>query len=405
MKQQTKNKTVYFLGAGFSRSANFPLQNELVPKTIDYLPPSIADMDVDLFAAFKRFSQQKLKVQKFLETVFKGTKNPNLEDVFTLLDQSISERLFCKGISWKELVSIDEALKGTILFMLHSASTNADAEQLELYRKISGLMLKQRLSAKDDVSVVSLNWDSLLEDSIYYWINSLNRQNQIDVDYCCYTLPLDGCKNHTPSITQKAAGIKNFKILKLHGSTNWLVCESCKKIYTGVGSESSAFKLYFRQNILCQECDEITATKKPQLLPFIITPTYLKTFSNPHIQNIWLNAYTELNEANKVVFVGYSLPEADFFVRSLLRRAIRNDAEIEVVLWKTDQPNPQQKKLSHFFAKSRYENFFGQHKVTFHFDGLEEFFKPQISDLKRTRTNLRSALIRNSIYNPDTKLL
>lgn len=40
------------------------------------------------------------------------------------------------------------------------------------------------------------------------------------------------------------------------------------------------------------------------------TPTFVKRFDNPHLQMTWHNAFIELVEADKVVFIGYSLPGA-----------------------------------------------------------------------------------------------
>lgn len=390
MKSQNKKKTVYFLGAGFSRGAQYPLQGDLIDRIRTFKPPSVLSFDLDLFSAYDKFYKNRERVNSFLEKVFKDIPNPNLEDVFTILDQSISERTFCKGISWRRLINVDESFKSTILFSLHAASSEASPQDLDLYKRIAAHLLKKRLNTKEKVSVISVNWDSLVEDSIYYWIDRLKQQGKIDIDYCCYTMPLAGSP-HSPSITQKAKNISNFKILKLHGSTNWLVCESCKKIYTGVGANFSALHLYFSNDHVCEECNDSGNSVNPKLLPFIITPTYLKAFPNPHIQNVWLNAYTELNEADKIVFIGYSLPEADFFVRSLLRRSIRNGTEIDVVLWKSDRPTAKQKKLSHLFAKHRYENFFGSKVPTFFFNGVEDYF---INEVNATASGAQRSLQR-----------
>lgn len=383
MKPQNRiPKTVYFLGAGFSRGAQYPLQNGLIQKIRNYSPENILSVDLEMFSAFSRFFKQKRQVENFLDLLFPGTESPNLEDIFTLLDQSISERTYCRGIPWTNLIEIDESFKSAVLFSLHESAINVSQKDKELYLKIAGHLLQQRLNGKEKISVISVNWDSLVEDSIYHWIKTLSKVNEpqrIDIDYCCYTMAI-GESPHVPSITQKAAKIVNFKILKLHGSTNWLVCESCKKIYTGVGSDQSAFQLYFRPNQICEECKSKSTNDGPRLLPFIITPTYLKAFPNPHIQNVWLNAYTELNEADKIVFIGYSLPEADFFVRSLLKRAIKPEAKIEAVLWKGDRPTKGEQHLSHLFAKHRYEAFFGSQKPEFNFKGVESYFSDKTPD-------------------------
>ena len=51
------------------------------------------------------------------------------------------------------------------------------------------------------------------------------------------------------------------------------------------------------------------------------------------------------------MFIGYSLPAADFEIRQLLARMIRPDAEIQVVLY-PNTPNVEAEA-------ERYRNFFG----------------------------------------------
>ena len=83
----------------------------------------------------------------------------------------------------------------------------------------------------------------------------------------------------------------------------------------------------------------------------LLLPTYLKNLSNIQIKLVWQNAAIELSEATRIVFIGYSLPAADFEIRQLLARMIRPDAEIQVVLYPY---NPRVEAEA-----ERYRNFFG----------------------------------------------
>jgi hypothetical protein len=56
------------------------------------------------------------------------------------------------------------------------------------------------------------------------------------------------------------------------------------------------------------------------LAPIIIPPTFFKVLSNFHLQQVWRAAEGILMEAKRVVFCGYSLPDADMHVRYLLKR-------------------------------------------------------------------------------------
>jgi len=82
------------------------------------------------------------------------------------------------------------------------------------------------------------------------------------------------------------------------------------------------------------------------------------------INMTWHNAYLNLIQAKKIIFIGYSLPDADYHFRTLLRRAINPDAKIVVVLSKNDKPKRKtSSNMLRFFAKTRYQEFFGTDRI------------------------------------------
>ena len=79
-------------------------------------------------------------------------------------------------------------------------------------------------------------------------------------------------------------------------------------------------------------------------------------------------------EADKVVFMGYSLPQADFELRQLLSRSIRKDAKIEVILSSAGNPdNYKDVKQKQATSGFRYTSFFSGRKVTISYDGVQEY--------------------------------
>ena len=70
-------------------------------------------------------------------------------------------------------------------------------------------------------------------------------------------------------------------------------------------------------------------------------------------------------EARRLVFVGYSLPQADFEFRQLISRMVHKDATIDVYLW--DQAS------TFLDEKKRYEDFFSNHDVSVHGGGAIKF--------------------------------
>jgi hypothetical protein len=109
-------------------------------------------------------------------------------------------------------------------------------------------------------------------------------------------------------------------------------------------------------------------------------PTFLKDLTNFQIKLIWQNAAIELMEAEKLVFIGYSLPQADFEFRQMLSRMVRKDVEVTVVLF--HDRGPESKRRYEEECK-RYQQFFGSRRVITRHDGVAayvaELTKQQVS--------------------------
>ncbi|HEY1079314.1 MAG TPA: hypothetical protein VGE46_04425, partial [Bdellovibrio sp.] len=229
---------------------------------------------------------------------------------------------------------------------------------------------------KDPVSVISTNWDILLDKFLYKEISSHNsQQTSIDgdkknlrrkcvVDYCCYVSSYDKDDHWTkPGLEAIGAGGFNVKLLKLHGSLNWLQCPRCARVY--VSFDEKITLLHFEQNLPCRHCDSNYGVRHEEgLTSNLIMPTFLKSFLKTQYKLIWDNAGVELAEAAKIVFIGYSLPEADFEMRQLLSRMVRNDAKIEVVTVQGAHLEGLEK---------RYKNFFGSRNISLLTDGASDY--------------------------------
>jgi hypothetical protein len=384
-KGEFRLSKLYVLGAGFSKPAGYPLQDEILTR-IKEIVINRGLMDNPLFAE-TMFQKGEQRLRKFINDIFPGNPTPSLEDLFTLLDQSIELCASCKEYTYLELDEIREALKTVILFVFHDATNRINNQSAQLYRLIAAHLIQHRISNPLNIcSVVSVNWDPLIEESIYWWVKKVWILGKVDVDYCCYTTPLSEETTHVPSLLQKARGINNIKVMKLHGSANWLICPRCGRLFTGLGSQDSVWELYYWKQI-CPYCrkekKKEKETSRPKLEPFLVSPTFVKRFSNPHIQMTWHNAYLDLSEAkDEVVFIGYSLPEADYHVRTLLARSIDLNAKI-ICVTKDDQE-----------TVDRYYAFFGKHRVEVVRDGVEAYFGNLLGDcsMKAWESRLRRAI-------------
>jgi hypothetical protein len=85
---------------------------------------------------------------------------------------------------------------------------------------------------------------------------------------------------------------------------------------------------------------------------------------------VWQNAGVELMEAKRLVFVGYSLPNADFEFRQLLSRMVHQDALVEVVLYEGSSDNDKRRFRA---EQDRYRQFFGKRDLRFFSTGVVDY--------------------------------
>ncbi len=148
---------------------------------------------------------------------------------------------------------------------------------------------------------LNVNYDILL-DSALYDLRSGYRNN---IDYCTeiqYPIPT----------------ANTIKLLKPHGSLNWLYCKSCGIRISG-GDQNIAMEHYNKilngSEVSCKYCDGGI------LSALIVPPSFFKELHNYIIRNILISLENHLSKVRNLVFIGYSFPEADFHLKYLFKKA------------------------------------------------------------------------------------
>lgn len=111
--------------------------------------------------------------------------------------------------------------------------------------------------------------------------------------------------------------LRRFPCFKIHGSLNWLYCGICNELDITYGSTGVTRLIDEPEGARCPSCETLRT-------PVIIPPSYYKDISNVHISLVWSRAYRALQEADQLVFCGYSFPDADMHVKYLVKRAQLN---------------------------------------------------------------------------------
>ncbi len=375
LKSDSGNKTVLFLGAGASACEVVPVQGRLLHYAEKYCSPkSKIGLDLDW----------KIVV-KFLQRLAPGVPidRRQLEDCLTFLDKAEVSQEVIAGFGRLGLVEPRRALMNCISHTIAAAQRGQlDLEGQELASrrrqtpmvKLGKFLRKEAKTVRGRWSIVSTNWDTTLDFALGGKASSV-------IDYCTYTNPWEryyrdledeSDRSRTrvrevPSIWKRPLGRPTVKLLKLHGSLNWLWCPTCSRLFVSSthniglrGTVRSGLKPY-RRRFYCPECRIIAGSdyRAPILREVLVTPTMLKRLDMVHLRMIWYNALVEIAEAKRVIFVGYTAPLADFELRYMLAKAFSvRQTRPKVYVISRGQEDPEQlKKLQEL--KENYEGLLG----------------------------------------------
>jgi NAD-dependent SIR2 family protein deacetylase len=324
MACNTSNKTVYVLGAGCSKNYNSP-------ETARGLKPPV---DADFFKMAARVLLQHNKIPQRFSNLILETKHlyhfkssevehiikewlssrMSLESTFTFIDLEAEKE---EGLSNVTLRTAREELLKII--------------RLTFYRTLKGppcnvhSRLVQHFRQSD--SVISYNYDILADNALFY-DHKLNENN--------YLVPFRRVF-YQGSWMSPRQSVSSMKLIKLHGSLNWLHCKKCSSLLCFLGEKTPEDYSSGQPTLVnCPHCDS------NELEYILIPPILHKRYNLPGMPQLWEEAEAELSKADRVVVIGYSLPPTDFRSELLFRSALgeRNFA-IDIV-------NPRKRVLNRF---------------------------------------------------------
>ena len=380
--QSGNGKVVYVLGAGFSKPAGAPSQSGILEEIFRLAQDGSSVTNARQLLC--DFLENDLRISP------ENRVRVALEDIYTPIDRCIADGTSLKSRTALELVE----LRGRLEYLISRAISTAISRYLDTHAGAGAYIdrfaayivekaaRRAKLSANtedsgpskwyDPLAIISLNWDILLDNALHSaLLNECPSTGDYDpfgvVDYCCYISSLDA------NATRVRAGLfslgckgYNVKLLKLHGSMNWLQCPNCQRLYVKFGNKQDILEGV--GNTLCRHCERCGNSNR--LRGSLVMPTFLKDLSNFQLKLVWQNAGLEIMEAERLVFIGYSLPYADFEFRQLLSRMVRRDAGVEVVLYKGAS---EEDRRCYDGEVERYRQFFGARDIHFHDSGVEDY--------------------------------
>ncbi len=378
------NKIVYVLGAGFSMNSGAPSQSGIIKEIFNLKKTKIKSSHKKIYIWIDKFDAF---LKNTLQITAEESEHYSLEDIYTPLDRCIAENISFRQHTPKELTELRDIFNRLIVLAVRSAIEKSEKNQdsIKCFANHIISLSKERLKneKEDKVSVITTNWDIMLDNAVHTLMSKEVKPKGLKfsgvVDYCCYISSLDKYDDSIkPGLYAIGKGRYNTKILKLHGSLNWMQCPRCQRLYVKFYEKWNGGYIFDKK--YCRHCDSnfgIKGEKSNLLATNLIMPTFLKNLNNVQNKLIWQNAGIELSEASKVVFLGYSLPQADFEFKQLLSRMIRKDAKIEAVLVSNDNPNSYDKKdnAKYQTAGYRFENFFSGRNIVTNYEGVDVYIK------------------------------
>jgi hypothetical protein len=353
MPDQTKFAVI--LGAGFSKCADLPLAGELSNFLLS--DEFSTDLDKTITAA----------IENFLGKAFywkDGDLIPSLEDIFTMIDLSANSG---HNLGRKLNPKMLRAIRRILVYRVFQILNRNFQQSLAIKNFLEPRLHQLR---EDRIGFVVLNWDIVLERHLEIFPD-------IGIDYCVDASTWDG-------------GIDNSslkaKIAKVHGSSNWVYCDNCRSIFydryrklsleikAGLGkADLRLFNVAMKgqtylENIEVNPTERECRNCECAVGPHIATFSFKKSFRTHAFANSWFAAEKILSAASKWIFIGYSLPAADYEFKHLLKICHLRFAkgrtpvkQIEVVL--------HDDKM----AEKNYRSIFGNSDIVFFQKGLENY--------------------------------
>lgn len=343
-------RATVILGAGFSKNSGLPVQAEI--------PELLIENQKD-----NQFENAISHIIKgFYEDTFgfsRGSVLPNLDDVLTCIDISTNSGHHL-GIKYSSMHL--RAIRRFLVYRIFSV--------LQKNYVYSEAVVKFICSLRENYSrldFIVLNWDTVLENYIYLI------EPEITIDYCN-----GGIQLSRDTIDSKKDAIK---VIKIHGSSNWLFCDNCRELFIDsnndiplikkAGFKAMDFELFdeFKGTLVNLEREKCIICGD-YISSHIATLSFRKSFRENSFPQVWNMAEEALTDSDKWIFVGYSMPQADYEFKHLLKIAElklnhkrERELEIDVVL------------LNSTTTISAYKSFFGNRIARICNSGIAEYIK------------------------------
>lgn len=448
------DRTVIFFGAGTTTACDMPatvkqgklfssffFNNDTVFREwIHNNVKILKDEDIDVLTALKQEPQiQKLK--QFVNDTF-TSDSFDMMSFYNLVDMSITER---RGFRCGEKVySVDEiqnfrsillVLLQTLFGLLENNILRDKEQEFNKLKRFFKAIAKKELNKRrmqyindsvdlqsrkflfTDVEYISLNWDVLVLwammlahkelnnsnsnyisdkygisklkvfNEFFAYLNSSDTGSEKNKDWFPYSQPVAFRLNDTEHPSDKRVVL--FPTYFPHGQTHWLECPICGKLTMYLDKQfrvySQNFAMSPKRQYRCSHCDQRLNLENSAML---LQTSY--KVKSPYNEEIQRSMRIAINNAKRLVFIGYSLPNDDIEYRSIFRISSSEPKKVYVVLYQSGAPNkfiPAKEVLKNNNDNNeeikRYCDIFGEENVQVNYAGFPDASDKVLEILKQ----------------------
>jgi hypothetical protein len=377
-----QDHNVYILGAGFSKDAGAPLIHDFLDRARGFFDDPDSELDPQERAQFEEVFKFKREIAKAREKF--RIDLDNVEQLFGLVE--MSQRLGSATPATRDatvyliaktlqLALTDTSKRPTVRIGLASGyaaqasfinyvrrgQSGGDLFDTDIYTHfalmLSGKYDDQKKLASRSSTVLTFNYDLVLDDALVR-VGTKPGYELTDAIF------------DEPNENERAV-----PLLKLHGSTNWAICE-CNQIRV-IAQKATANPDVLRSTE-CSRC------QKRGLRLLLVPPSWDKSEYSQIMRPVWKKAVEALKCATRICVIGYSMPEADAFFKFLLALGLaENDRLYKLIVVDWVSPLSPGESIIEARWKSMLEGVFVARRFEFVPGGFAEFIRGSIQYLLR----------------------
>jgi len=297
--------TAIFLGAGASSAEGAPIQSNLFRDYFKSLPrtPPVREMDRELATFFDSMFGIDVDERDKLDQV----SFPTFEEALGILDLAERRKEALKEFDLDNMARnsnrirfIRQYLVMLMAKIVHDKLLSSGDKHQKLVRRI--------LKAKriKETVFVSTNYDILIDNALTA-LYSDGILLDYGVDFTNFDKSDDWQRPKDPAV----------RLFKLHGSLNWLYCPTCNTLTLTPKDKGIIRLLTDFSKSACSSCESV-------IVPIVVPPTYYKDMSNVFLSLVWHKTEQALRKVDRILFCGYSFPDADIHIKYLIKRIQTN---------------------------------------------------------------------------------